>query len=139
GDDYHLGEMLDILTAGVTLDYINRSFYRIIIFNEWGDVACSTNVGDMIIDKGRDVSEISWLDEAAEQYGQPVVVAPHKDGWGIRRETAVYSLGRKLQGGDFGYIEVQSEASNLQEIVQHPDPEVKIAAWLPDGTLFYSS
>lgn len=139
GDDYHLGEMLDILTAGVTLDYINKSFYRIIIFNEWGDVACSTNVGDMIIDKGRDVSEISWLDEAAEQYGQPVVVAPHKDGWGIRRETEVYSLGRKLQGGDFGYIEVQSEASNLQEIFQLPDPEVKIAAWLPDGTLFYSS
>ena len=59
GDDYHLEEMLDILTAGVTLDYINRSFYRIIIFNEWGDVACSTNVGNMIIDKDRDTSEIS--------------------------------------------------------------------------------
>lgn len=139
GDDFHREEMLDTLTAGITLDYINKNFYRILIFNESGDVACSTNVGNMIIDKERDTGEISWLEEAAEKYGQPVIVAPHKDGWGERQQIQVYSLGRKVQGGDFGYIEVQSEASNLQEIFQLPDPEVKIAAWLPDGTLFYSS
>ena len=139
GDDFHREEMLDTLTAGITLDYINKNFYRILIFNESGDVACSTNVGNMIIDKERDTGEISWREEAAEKYGQPVIVAPHKDGWGERQQIQVYSLGRKVQGGDFGYIEVQSEASNLQEIFQLPDPEVKIAAWLPDGTLFYSS
>ncbi len=139
GDDFHREEMLDTLTAGITLDYINKNFYRILIFNESGDVACSTNVGNMIIDKERDTGEISWLEEAAEKYGQPVIVAPHKDGWGERQQIQVYSLGRKVQGGDFGYIEVQSDASNLESIFQLPDTEVEVAAWLPDGTLFYTS
>lgn len=139
GDEIKRKEQVEVLTSGISLDYVNRNFYRVIIFNELGDVACSTNAGQFIINDKRDVSEIAWLERAAEKYGKPIIVAPHKDDWGEKSSPQVFSLARKVQGGNFGYIEVQNKADKLENIFKLPDPEVQVAAWLSDGTLLYQS
>lgn len=139
GDDISRKEQVEVLSSGISLDYVNRNFYRVIIFNEMGDVATSTNAGQLIINKNRDVSEIDWLERAAEKYGKPIIVAPHKDGWGEKTSPQVFSLARKVQGGNFGYIEVQNETEKLETIFKIPDPDVQVAAWLPDGSVLYQS
>ena len=41
-------DLLDALNSGLAMYYINRNFYRVIIFNEFGDVASSTNTGSKL-------------------------------------------------------------------------------------------
>ncbi len=139
GKELEQKNQLEVLTSGISLYYIAHNFYRVIIFNELGDVATSTNAGSLIINKNRDISEIPWLEQAKERKGKIVLVSPHKDGWGVRKNPLVFSVARKVQGGNFGYIEVQNHVDKLKTIFQPPDPEVRVAAWLPSGEILYQS
>lgn len=139
GKEMDRKNQVEVLTSGISLDYIIRNFYRVIIFNEIGDVACSTNNGSLRVDTKRDVSEIPWLETAAEQFGKPILVGPHEDGWGVRTTERVFSLARKVHGGDFGYIEVQNSVETLERVFELSDPNAVVLAWLPDGTLLYES
>lgn len=132
-------DLLDALNSGLAMYYINRNFYRVIIFNEFGDVASSTNTGSKITNKDRNITGIDWLDSAARRHGKPILVAPHVDGWGIRESKEVFSLARKVQGGDFGYIEVQYATDELKDIFEVPDSDIKVVAFLPGGEVLYQS
>lgn len=132
-------DLLDTLNTGLAMYYINSNFYRVIIFNEFGDVASSTNTGSKITNKARDISGINWLDSAARMHGKPILIAPHMDGWGIRQSEEVFSLARKVQGGDFGYIEVQYATEELKDIFEIPDSDIKVVAFLPGGEILYQS
>lgn len=115
-----------------------QRFYRVLVFNEMGDVFSSTNTGSGIIDRNRNISEISWLSDAAAAKGKVVLVPPHEDRWGLRGSEKVFSLARKIQGGNFGYIEVQNEAEKLESVLYVPDANVKVIVYLPDGRIFMS-
>lgn len=132
-------DLLDTLNSGLAMYYINRNFYRVIIFNEFGDVASSTNTGSKITNKTRNTTSIDWLDSAARRHGKPILVAPHMDSWGIRESEEVFSLARKVQGGDFGYIEVQYATDKLKDIFEVPDSDIKVVAFLPGGEVLYQS
>ena len=144
-DNYGLGktikhnDLLDTLNAGLAMYYIDSNFYRVIIFNEFGDVASSTNNGSKLTNKARNTSDIKWLDSAARMHGKPILIAPHMDGWGIRESEEVFSLARKVQGGDFGYIEVQYATDELKDIFEIPDSDIKVVAFLPGGEILYQS
>ena len=144
-DNYGLGktiehnDLVDTLNTGLTMYYINSNFYRVIIFNEFGDVASSTNTGSKITNKARNTSSIKWLDSAARMHGKPILIAPHMDGWGLRESKEVFSLARKVQGGDFGYIEVQYDTEELKDIFEIPDSDIKVVAFLPGGEVLYQS
>lgn len=139
GDELEQKNQMEVLKSGISLYYIARNFYRVIIFNELGDVATSTNTGSLIIDKNRELSEISWLDEAQERKGKVLLLPLHKDGWGARKSPLVFSVVRKVQGGEFGYIEVQNHVDKLKTIFQSPDSDVMVVSYLPDGELLYRS
>lgn len=144
-DNYGLGktikhnDLLDTLNAGLAMYYINSNFYRVIIFNEFGDVASSTNTGSKLTNKARNTSDIKWLNSATRMHGKPILIAPHMDGWGIRESEEVFSLARKVQGGDFGYIEVQYATDELKDIFEIPDSDIKVVAFLPGGEILYQS
>ena len=72
-------------------------------------------------------------------HGKPILIAPHMDGWGIRESEEVFSLARKVQGGDFGYIEVQYATDELKDIFEIPDSDIKVVAFLPGGEVLYQS
>ena len=132
-------DLLDTLNTGLAMYYINSNFYRVIIFNEFGDVASSTNTGSKLTNKARNTSNIKWLDSADRMHGKPILIAPHMDGWGIRESKEVFSLARKVQGGDFGYIEVQYATDELKDIFEVPDSDIKVVAFLPGGEVLYQS
>lgn len=132
-------DLLETLNSGISMYYINSNFYRVIIFNEFGDVASSTNMGSKLTNKVRNVSNIEWLDLAEKQHGKPILVAPHMDGWGIRTSEEVFSLARKVQGGDFGYIEVQYATEKLEDIFEIPDSDIRVVAFLSSGEILYQS
>lgn len=132
-------DLLDTLNTGLAMYYIDNNFYRVIIFNEFGDVASSTNNGSKLTNKARNTSDIKWLDSAARMHGKPILIAPHMDGWGIRESEEVFSLARKVQGGDFGYIEVQYATDGLKDIFEIPDSDIKVVAFLPGGEILYQS
>ena len=132
-------ELLDTLNSGLAMYYINNNFYRVIIFNEFGDVASSTNAGSKITNKTRNTRNIDWLDSAARRHGKPILIAPHMDGWGIRERKEVFSLARKVQGGDYGYIEVQYAMDDLKDLFEVPDSDIKVVAFLPGGEILYQS
>lgn len=132
-------DLLDTLNTGLAMYYIDSNFYRVIIFNEFGDVASSTNTGSKLTNKARNTSDIKWLDSAARMHGKPILIAPHMDGWGIRESEEVFSLARKVQGGDFGYIEVQYATDELKDIFEIPDSDIKVVAFLPGGEILYQS
>lgn len=144
-DNYGLGktikhnDLLDTLNAGLAMYYINSNFYRVIIFNEFGDVASSTNTGSKLTNKARNTSDIKWLNSATRMHGKPILIAPHMDDWGIRESEEVFSLARKVQGGDFGYIEVQYATDELKDIFEIPDSDIKVVAFLPGGEILYQS
>lgn len=132
-------DLLDTLNTGLAMYYIDSNFYRVIIFNEFGDVASSANNGSKLTNKARNTSDIKWLDSAARMHGKPILIAPHMDGWGIRESEEVFSLARKVQGGDFGYIEVQYATDELKDIFEIPDSDIKVVAFLPGGEILYQS
>ena len=132
-------DLLDTLNTGLAMYYIDSNFYRVIIFNEFGDVASSTNTGSKLTNKARNTSDIKWLDSATRMHGKPILIAPHMDGWGIRESEEVFSLARKVQGGDFGYIEVQYATDELKDIFEIPDSDIKVVAILPGGEILYQS
>ena len=132
-------DLLDTLNTGLAMYYIDSNFYRVIIFNEFGDVASSTNTGSKLTNKARNTSDIKWLDSATRRHGKPILIAPHMDGWGIRESEEVFSLARKVQGGDFGYIEVQYATDELKDIFEIPDSDIKVVAFLPGGEILYQS
>lgn len=132
-------DLLDTLNTGLAMYYIDSNFYRVIIFNEFGDVASSTNNGSKLTNKARNTSDIKWLDSAARMHGKPILIEPHMDGWGIRESEEVFSLARKVQGGDFGYIEVQYATDELKDIFEIPDSDIKVVAFLPGGEILYQS
>ena len=144
-DNYGLGktikhnDLLDTLNTGLAMYYINSNFYRVIIFNEFGDVASSTNTCSKLTNKARNTSDIKWLNSATRMHCKPILIAPHMDGWGIRESEEVFSLARKVQGGDFGYIEVQYATDELKDIFEIPDSDIKVVAFLPGGEILYQS
>ena len=129
----------EVIISGLSLYYLNRDFYRVLVFNEMGDVFSNTNNGLGIINRNRNISEISWLSDAAAAKGKVVLVSPHEDRWGLRGSEEVFSLVRKIQGGNFGYIEVQNEAEKLKSVLYVPDANVKVIVYLPDGKIFFES
>lgn len=56
-----------------------------------------------------------------------------------RESEEVFSLARKVQGGDFGYIEVQYATDELKDIFEIPDSDIKVVAFLPGGEILYHS
>lgn len=140
GDMITHAEILSTLKRGICIDYFNRNFYRVIYFNEVGDAISSTNASEKIIDRNKDVSELSYLDKAAEKKGKIVVLGPHEDDWGIRKNrNEVISVVRKVQGGDYGYIEVQKAVDTISEKFMQSAKNMEVMAVLNDAEILFCS
>lgn len=139
GNDSEMEEEEKILSSGITTDYIIRNFHRVLIYNEYGDVAYSTNFAGKVIDPSVGVGRLSWIEGVKGKRGKAVIIGPHMDEWGIKDKKEVYSLCREIQGASLGYIEVQRTAESLKEIFEVPLKNVTVAIILDDGSFLYSS
>lgn len=140
GKDVEWEETIATLKRGIYIDYFNQNFYRVIYFNEVGDVISSTNTSDKTINKNKDITEITWLKEAAKRKGKVMLLAPHEDDWAIKTNTnEIISVVRKVQGGDYGYIEVQQTVESIKEKFLQSAENMQMLAILNDKDILFAS
>lgn len=140
GKDVEWEETISTLKRGIYIDYFNQNFYRVIYFNELGDVISSTNTSDKTVNKNKDIKEITWLTEAAKRKGKVMVLAPHKDDWAIKKNTnEIISVVRKVQGGDYGYIEVQQTVESIKEKFLQSAENMQMLAILNGRDILFAS
>lgn len=140
GMDVEWESAIAAIERSICIDYFNRNFYRVIYFNEVGDILSSTNVSERTVNREKDVSEISWLDEAAARKGKMLVLGPHKDDWRSRENNTLFlSVVRKVQGGDFGYIEVQQTVDSIKEKLLQSVVDMEVMAVLDEEEILFQS
>lgn len=140
GKDVKWEETTTTLKRALYIDYFNQNFYRVLYFNELGDVISSTNTGDKTINKKKDTTEITWLAEAAERKGKVMLLAPHEDDWAIKKNTnEIISVVRKVQGGDYGYIEVQQTVESIKEKFGHSSENIQMLVILNGKDILFAS
>lgn len=140
GLDTQWEETLSTLKRGIYINYFNQNFYRVIYFNEVGDAISSVNSGERNINDDKDVSEFTWLDDAAAEKGKVLVLGPHEDDWAIKKtRNMIISVVRKVQGGDYGYIEVQQTVKSIEEKFLQSVENMQVMAILNDEEILFCS
>lgn len=134
---YH-DNALSTLRARVYSDSFT-DFYRVIIFNRFGDVIANRHHGRTSIALDANWENVSWLDEVEGTGGEMMLIGLHRDDWGRADAPIVYSYVKELQGDNLGYIEVQYEEDRLQEFINLPDSGVKLFLYYPDDALLYTT
>lgn len=127
------------LSEVLTTDYIGKTFYRIILFNQRGDVVASKNSGDTLTNVNKDYRGLSWLQEVTNTKGIPIVVGKHMDDWGEKTNPEVFSVVKEIQGRNMGYIEVQRRTADLEDIFQVTNQDIHFMILDGNGELLYSS
>jgi two-component system sensor histidine kinase YesM len=120
---------------------IDRSFYRVNVFNNRGDFITSNF---RILDKSGDLTGLiggfGWTKDADSRKGKFVVLPPYRDPWAVNG-IRVFGLARSVQwpNSGMGYIEIQNPYSQLEDIFAVPDKaSTKVIAVVDSGELFYS-
>ena len=140
GKEAEREETISTLQRGIYIDYFNQNFYRVIYFNEVGDVISSTNTSERLTNREKDVSELNWLEDAAALKGKVLVLGPHEDDWTLRKnKNEMISVVRKVQGGDYGYIEVQQTVDSIKEKFLMLAENMEIMAVLHDSEILFQS
>lgn len=138
-NSHYREEARAVIRSKIYSDYIMTNYYRVIVFNQLGDTIANKNYHDTLIDPYRNICDLKWIDEMADNHGEPVLIAPHVDDWGLINQPSVYSIVKAVQGSNMGYIEVQRREDTLEELFKVPKEDIYIAVVLPDGEFLYSS
>lgn len=129
-----------ILKNGISNDYFMSNFYRVIFFNNYGNIIYSTMNTDVgVINSKTAVEDCYWLEAARKLHGKPLLVGVHEDNWKTNNKEMVYSMVRAVQGQPLGYIEVQQRVERLEELFSFPERDIRTTLLLEDGSLFYTT
>lgn len=115
--------------------YVQESFYRMVFFNECGDVIAGQNIKEKVIRTDVNYNDFLWIDEIRQ--GSTKLIPCHTDKWGENKQT-VLSLIRRLVGKNMGYLEVQMLKEDLDDLFETDGEEGNILFYDMDGRLLYS-
>lgn len=134
---YHL-DALKTLHTKLYTDSLN-DFYRVIVFNRYGDVVANRSNGKYAVDPNVTWEDIPWLDKVSGRNGKNTLIGLHQDDWGGEEKPIVYSYVKELQGNEMGYIEVQFEQSYISSLLNTPDTGMEVFLFDTNGELLYAS
>lgn len=129
----------DVLTWKITTDYINRTFYRVVLFNQLGDVTSSNNYGDTVLKMDVNIEAISWLSQVKNTKGKNILLGRHTDDWGKKSQPDVFSVVKEVQGYNLGYIEVQRKIEDLDAVFQTADENIRLLLIDSEGEVLYTT
>jgi two-component system sensor histidine kinase YesM len=125
--------------AGLLLDYVMNSFYRVVLFNPAGSVISSRITPPVLTQTVTEYEQMPWLTAVDAAKGKPVLVPAHEDIWGINYRPQVFSLIRAIQGGNMGYIEVQRTVDSIAEAIVMPKHNLRVVVLLGNGEPLYAN
>lgn len=137
-ESYQSDAVKKILT-GIRTDFIVNNFYRVIVFNQAGNAAASSNEAARSAVTPEDLAGMPWLAKADSNPGKAVIAEGHTDTWGFHSNPQVFSLIKAVVGKNMGYIEVQKEVKELESIVQLPRPDLEYAIFVNTDKLLCST
>lgn len=107
--------------------YIVKNYYRVLVYNELGNIYASYNFDNRVIHTSIPEEERIWIERTQGQKGRPVLIPLHEDPWGIREKPNVYGMIREILG--YGcYIEVQQKEESLNGIFKVYDDNLQVVA-----------
>lgn len=140
-------EAEEVMSTGVSTEYIMRNSYRTVFFNnngfltsspvkfEGGDV--DEKVNQRLIESFS-LDDIDYLGPVIEEDGRTVIIGPHEDFWSAYRKEPVFSLMKAPRGYNMGFLEVESRLDSLEEL-ESADPQTFFAVLINDGELLYTN
>ncbi len=120
-------------------DYIMNNFYRVIVYNQLGDVIANNNYYTLVTDPQKTIDDLSWLNQIKGSRGTPVLLGPHTDDWGAIKKPEVYSIVKEIQGKNLGYIEVQKVTSSLGDLLAVPKEGIRVVVVINGKEFLYTS
>ncbi|MDF2513283.1 MAG: hypothetical protein K0S04_3149 [Herbinix sp.] len=119
--------------------FLNNNFYRVVIFNIYGDVLASNDMEDAIVDSSVHAEDIGWLDQVTGKKNKSILVGNHPDDWGLRYKQEVISLVKEIQGMNLGYVEVQVLVDTFIKDLDWESEEYELLLVQSNGEVLYSS
>jgi two-component system, sensor histidine kinase YesM len=119
--------------------FVKNNFYRVIIFNTFGDVLVSNDLEEAIIDNSIHADDIQWLDKVTGKKNKSILVGNHPDDWGLKYNPEVISLVKEIQGMSLGYIEVQLLVDTFIRDLDWVSEDYEMLLIQSDGGVLYSS
>ncbi len=123
------------IRTGINASFVNDNFYRMIYFNQCGDVVAGENTPGDSVKSSVTYENLEWLDRVSA--GTQVLIGCHVDDWG-RNGSEVISLVRGLVGTNMGYIEVQWLKEDLDQYLAPESLECTVLFYNQEGELLYS-
>ena len=139
----YLYEAATEVNVTLTTDYIIRSTYRTVFFNQTGYLFSSFIRNSSGAAERRTAVDFSpdslpYLSQADAARGKSVLIGPHTDPYAFRDGVEVYSLVKALQGYQMGYLEVENTLAGL-DTLQNPDSSAGFQIYLASGQMLYAS
>ena len=119
--------------------YITKNFYRVLVYNSMGNVVANDDYSDKLTDKTIKPEDLKWISQVNHQKGKPILIGVHKDDWSVKSKGNVYSIVKEIQGMSMGYIEVQRQAAELENIFSTAKDKVEVVAIKSGKEILYSS
>lgn len=128
-----------VLSQRLTTDYINKNFYRAVLFNLSGDITASNDYGSTVVRDTVDVKNIEWLSKVRGTSGKEIFLGTHMDDWGLKQQPEVFSVVKEIVGMNMGYIEVQRKVADLAATFQTTDDSIRLFLIDTEGKILYAS
>ncbi len=137
-DSGYRDDAIKQVTVKLNTYYIVKRYYRVVIYNEAGDVFASYDFDSRkVVDFVPKEQEV-WTSQAEKLRGKAVLIPPHKDLWGIYDRGCTFGLLRGIVG--YGaYLEVQQTEDILNQIFNTYDDNIKVIAMFGERDLFYNT
>jgi two-component system sensor histidine kinase YesM len=135
----YIEEARAVIRSQIYSDYMMNNFYRVIVFNEQGHVIANDNYAAKVIDSKKNIHDLEWLHKLSDKRGTPVLIGPHKDEWGLLDNPEVYSIVKKIQGSNMGYIEIQKKTTSLESLFETPKEGIRIVVVIDGQEILYTN
>lgn len=118
--DYYYKESESAIKLHLSQWFYVNNFYRVLYYNESGEIFSSTNYKK---DKSTEISTdfslegLSWLSGVRGRNGNPKLISPRVDEWGVDVKENVISLVKEIQGTNMGFLEVQIKEEEWAKLV----------------------
>lgn len=134
---FYFEEATNTLQQALLSDYIYSNFRRVAYFNQGGVVL--TSLRDRKKLDFTDISTLDWIEKTENvPYGTFYVRGVHRDDWGNEGEE-VFSIVKKIQGDNRGYIEVQKSLEELKELFLFSELNTRIILFDEEKKVLFCS
>lgn len=138
-NNHYFVQAENVISSQENSDYLLRKFYRVIFCNDNCAPIANNNLNNRKIRSNIDYKEMPWYEKAKANPDTFTIVGIHKDNWGELENPEVFSVIKRIQGGNRGYIEVQKSLEDIQNKLQTADAELNICIINDEGEILYQN